>query len=156
MMELTGTRTIAADRATVWAHLNDPETLRAAIPGCQSLEGSPDDGFTATVTQKIGPVKASFKGKVTLTDIQAPESYRIIGEGNGGIAGFASGDAVVSLREVPEGTELTYTASAALGGKLAQLGSRLVGGVAKRLAGQFFDAFQAHVENGPDAADKGL
>ncbi|MCL1627880.1 MULTISPECIES: CoxG family protein [Roseinatronobacter] len=154
-MELSGTRIIAADRATVWAHLNDPETLRAAIPGCKSLEGSPDEGFVASVTQKIGPVKATFKGKVTLTDINAPESYRIVGEGNGGIAGFAKGDAVVTLREVPEGTELTYEATAALGGKLAQLGSRLVGGVAKRLAGQFFDAFQAHIENGPDDATEG-
>jgi uncharacterized protein len=152
-MELSGTRTIAADRNTVWEHLNSPETLRAAIPGCKSLEGSPEDGFEAIVTQKIGPVKATFKGKVTLTDINAPESYRIVGEGNGGIAGFAKGDAVVTLREVPEGTELIYEAHAALGGKLAQLGSRLVGGVAKRLAGQFFDAFQAHVENDGAATD---
>lgn len=154
-MELSGTRTIAADRDTVWAHLNDPETLNAAIPGCQSLEGSAEEGFAATVVQKIGPVKATFKGKVTLTDINAPESYRIVGEGNGGIAGFAKGDALVTLREVPEGTELTYEANAALGGKLAQLGSRIVGGVAKRLAGQFFDAFQAEVENGAGDANKG-
>lgn len=155
-MELSGTRIIAADRATVWAHLNDPETLRAAIPGCKSLEGSPEEGFVASVTQKIGPVKATFKGNVTLTDINAPESYRIVGEGNGGIAGFAKGDAVVTLREVSEGTELTYEANAALGGKLAQLGSRLVGGVAKRLAAQFFDAFQAHIETGPDGAKEGV
>lgn len=153
-MELSGTRTIAADRATVWAHLNDPETLRASIPGCQSLEGSAEEGFAATVTQKIGPVKATFRGKVTLTDINAPESYRIVGEGNGGIAGFAKGDAVVTLQETDEGTELTYEANAALGGKLAQLGSRLVGGVAKRLAGQFFDAFQAHVERGEDTSEE--
>jgi hypothetical protein len=153
-MEISGTRTIAADRQTVWAHLNDPETLRAAIPGCKSLEGSLEEGFEATVTQKIGPVKATFKGKVTLTDINAPESYRIVGEGNGGIAGFASGDAVVTLRDVPEGTELSYEVNAALGGKLAQLGSRLVGGVAKRLASQFFDAFQAHVESGEAGAGR--
>jgi carbon monoxide dehydrogenase subunit G len=145
-MELTGTRTIAADRQTVWAHLNDPETLRASIPGCETLEGSPDEGFEAVVKQKIGPVRATFKGKVTLGDVTPPESYRITGEGNGGIAGFAKGHADVTLTEVPGGTQLDYAAHAALGGKLAQLGSRLVGGVARKLADQFFDAFQAHVE----------
>ena len=145
-MDITGTRIIAADRWTVWRHLNDPETLRAAIPGCEALDGTPEDGFDATVKQKIGPVRATFKGSVTLTDVEAPDSYRLVGEGNGGIAGFAKGEAHVTLREVADGTELTYQAHAALGGKLAQLGSRLVGGVARKLTDQFFDAFRGHVE----------
>ncbi len=151
-MELAGTRIIAADRQTVWNHLNDPETLRAAIPGCESLEGSVAEGFEATVKQKIGPVRATFRGKVTLSEINEPESYRIGGEGSGGIAGFAKGFANVTLTEVPEGTQLDYAAEAALGGKLAQLGARLVGGVARRLADEFFDKFQAHVENAEGAA----
>lgn len=145
-MELNGTRIIAADRATVWAHLNDPETLQASIPGCESLDGSVQDGFEATVRQKVGPVKARFRGRVTLSEISEPESYRISGEGNGGVAGFARGGARVRLREVDEGTELTYEAEAQLGGKLAQLGSRVVGGVARKLADQFFDNFRGHVE----------
>ncbi len=149
-MELNGTRTIAADRPTVWEHLNDPDTLRASIPGCEALEGSAEDGFEATVVQKVGPVKARFRGRVTLSEVEPPESYRISGEGNGGVAGFAKGGARVQLREVEEGTELTYEADAQLGGKLAQLGARVVGGVARRLADQFFDNFRSHVERAGD------
>jgi uncharacterized protein len=145
-MELSGTRIIAAPRHIVWQHLNDPDTLRAVIPGCESLDAVGDDGFEATVRQKIGPVRATFRGKVTLADICAPESYRIIGEGSGGIAGFAKGGADVRLAEVEGGTELTFEAEAQLGGKLAQLGNRLVGGVARRVVDEFFDAFQTHVE----------
>jgi hypothetical protein len=151
-MELTGSRVIAADRATVWAHLNDPDTLRAAIPGCQELTGSPEEGFAAVVKQKIGPVSATFKGTVTLSDIVAPESYRIAGEGSGGVAGFARGAAQVRLAEVEAGTELTYEVEAHVGGKIAQLGARLIHGVARKMADQFFDNFQAHVENPGDAA----
>ena len=145
-MDLSGTRIIAAPRAVVWQHLNDPETLRAVIPGCEALEADEDGGFEATVRQKIGPVRATFRGKVTLADVNAPESYRINGEGSGGIAGFAKGGADVRLCEVEGGTELSFAAEAQLGGKLAQLGNRLVGGVARRVIDEFFDAFAAHVE----------
>ena len=145
-MELSGSRVIAAPREEVWKHLNSADTLRACIPGCEELTGSPEEGFEAVVKQKVGPVKATFKGAVTLSDIQAPESYRISGEGKGGVAGFAKGEANVSLREVPEGTELTYKVDAKVGGKLAQLGSRIVGGFARKMADAFFENFQAEVE----------
>ena len=151
-MELTGSRVIAADRMTVWEHLNDPETLRESIPGCLDLNGSAEDGFEATVKQKIGPVKATFKGTVTLSEVVPGESYRIAGEGSGGVAGFAKGAARVRLAEVPEGTELTYEVEAHVGGKIAQLGARLINGVARKTADQFFDNFQAHVEKPGDAA----
>ena len=150
-MELSGTRVIAADRATVWAHLNSAETLKACIPGCEELTGSPEDGFEAVVKQKVGPVKATFKGGVTLEDVNAPTSYRIIGEGKGGVAGFAKGAASVSLADVEDGTELTYHVDAKVGGKLAQLGSRIVGGFAKKMADKFFDNFQEVVEGGDTA-----
>ncbi|TFL16694.1 CoxG family protein [Jannaschia formosa] len=153
-MELNGTRTIAAPRELVWAKLNDPETLKACIPGCEELTGSPGEGFEATVKQKVGPVKATFKGAVTLEDVNAPESYRIVGEGKGGVAGFAKGAADVTLAEVPEGTELTYAVEAKVGGKLAQLGSRIVGGFAAKMADQFFETFKNQVEDGaPRAQD---
>jgi carbon monoxide dehydrogenase subunit G len=145
-MELNGSRIIAADRATVWARLNDAETLKACIPGCEELTGSPEEGFEAVVKQKVGPVKATFKGKVTLSDIVEGESYRISGEGSGGVAGFAKGGAAVRLADVDEGTELTYDVDAQIGGKLAQLGSRLITGFARKMADQFFERFQAEVE----------
>lgn len=145
-MELTGSRIIAADRATVWAHLNSADTLRACIPGCEELTGSPEDGFAAVVKQKVGPVKATFKGAVTLADVTPPESYRIIGEGKGGVAGFAKGSAAVQLVDLPEGTELRYNVDAAVGGKLAQLGNRVVGGFARKMADEFFDRFQSVVQ----------
>ena len=148
-MELKGTRVIAADRATVWAALNDPEVLKACIPGCEELTGSPEDGFEAVVKQKVGPVKATFKGKVTLSDIVEGESYRISGEGSGGVAGFAKGGADVALADVEDGTELTYVAEAKVGGKIAQLGSRLIDGFARKMADAFFDNFRSEVE-GPD------
>ena len=154
-MELTGTRTIAADRATVWARLNDAETLKACIPGCEELTGSPEEGFEAVVKQKVGPVKATFKGSVRLEDVNAPESYRLVGEGKGGVAGFAKGAADVSLADVPEGTELSYNVDAQVGGKLAQLGSRIVGGFARKMADAFFENFQAQVEGTAEGADGG-
>ena len=141
-MELNGSRIIAADRATVWAKLNDADTLMACIPGCQELSGSPDDGFTATVKTKVGPVSATFTGAVTLENIVANESYTIGGEGKGGVAGFAKGSADVTLRDVDGATELSYVADAKVGGKLAQLGNRIVGGFARKMADQFFDKFQ--------------
>jgi carbon monoxide dehydrogenase subunit G len=145
-LELEGTRVIAADRATVWAHLNNLETLKACIPGCEELTGSPEGGFEAVVKQKVGPVKATFKGAVRLEDVQAPDSYRIVGEGKGGVAGFAKGAANVALTDVEDGTELTYFVDAKVGGKLAQLGSRIVGGFARKMADRFFENFQEVVE----------
>ena len=145
-MELTGTKIIAADTATVWEHLNNPDTLKACIPGCEELTGSPEAGFAATVKQKVGPVKATFHGEVTLENVIVGTSYTIVGEGKGGVAGFAKGGADVTLKSVDEGTELTYNATAKVGGKLAQLGSRIVGGFARKMTDQFFDNFQAVVE----------
>ena len=145
-MELTGTRIIAAPREAVWAALNDAETLRACIPGCEELTGNPEDGFEAIVRQKVGPVKATFKGAVQLSDVVAPVSYRISGEGKGGVAGFAKGGADVRLAEVPEGTELTYAVDAKVGGKIAQLGSRLIDSFAAKMADTFFENFKHEVE----------
>ena len=145
-MDLEGTRVIAADRALVWQKLNDADTLAACIPGCEELTGTPEDGFAATVKQKVGPVKATFKGEVSLENVVAGESYTIVGEGKGGVAGFAKGSADVTLRDVDGGTELTYTANAKVGGKLAQLGNRIVGGFAKKMADEFFERFQEQVE----------
>lgn len=149
-MELSGSRVIAADIDAVWAHLNNPDTLRACIPGCEELTGSPEEGFAATVKQKVGPVSATFKGEVTLEKVIPGQSYTIVGEGKGGVAGFAKGSADVVLATVEGGTELTYNATAKVGGKLAQLGSRIIGGFAKKMADQFFERFQQTVE-GTDA-----
>ena len=151
-MELTGTRVIDADIDTVWAHLNNAETLQACIPGCQELSGSPDEGFAAVVKQKVGPVSATFKGEVTLENVNAPNSYTIVGEGKGGVAGFAKGRADVTLSTVTEGTELSYVVDAKVGGKLAQLGSRVIGGFAKKMADQFFEKFQETVEGRDNTA----
>jgi carbon monoxide dehydrogenase subunit G len=146
-MELSGARTIAADVDTVWAHLNSAETLKACIPGCEELTGSPEEGFAAVVTQKVGPVKATFKGEVQLSNIVPGQSYTITGEGKGGVAGFAKGGADVVLTPVEGGTELTYEVQAKIGGKLAQLGSRVIGGFARKMADEFFDRFQTVVES---------
>lgn len=145
-MEMSGTRIIAASRAEVWRHLNDPATLLASIPGCVELTGSAEEGFEATVKQKIGPVSATFKGKVTLSDVVVGDSYKISGEGSGGIAGFAKGGAQVRLADVDGGCELTYEVEAKVGGKIAQLGSRLIDGFARKMADAFFEKFQSVVE----------
>jgi carbon monoxide dehydrogenase subunit G len=145
-MELSGTRVIAADIDTVWAHLNSPETLMACIPGCEELTGSPEEGFAAVVKQKVGPVKATFKGEVVLENVIPGQSYTITGEGKGGVAGFAKGGADVVLKTVEGGTELTYEAQAKVGGKLAQLGNRIIGGFARKMADEFFERFQNTVE----------
>lgn len=145
-MDMNGEYRIAAAREKVWAGLNDPETLRASIPGCQSLEKTGDNAFSAKVVAKVGPVKATFNGDVTLTDINPPESYTIAGEGKGGAAGFAKGGADVKLADDGEGgTILTYTAKADVGGKLAQLGSRLIDGTSKKMADEFFSNFREQV-----------
>jgi uncharacterized protein len=146
-MEMQGTRLIAADRASVWEALNSADVLRACIPGCEELTGSPEDGFAATVKQKIGPVRATFKGAVTLSDVVPGQSYTITGEGKGGVAGFAKGSARVRLEDAEGGTELIYDVDAKVGGKIAQLGSRLIDGFARKMAGQFFDRFQERVES---------
>ncbi len=145
-MELNGSQVINASREEVWNALNDPEVLAASIPGCQSLEKTSDTEFNAVVKAKVGPVKATFKGEVQLSDMVAPESYLLSGEGKGGAAGFAKGSARVALTEAEDGTELTYEVTAKVGGKLAQLGARLVDGVSKKLAGEFFVAFKNKVE----------
>ncbi len=152
-MELTGNRIINATRAEVWEALNDPEVLKACIPGCSEMIRDEDGGFTAVVTQKVGPVKATFKGAVTLSDIVVQESYTISGEGKGGAAGFAKGGAKVKLADVEGGTELSYEVEARVGGKLAQIGSRLVDGFAKKMADKFFTNFKIALE-GPDETDE--
>jgi hypothetical protein len=137
-MELKGEYRIPAPRERVWAMLNDPAILRECIPGCESLEGSADKGFAARVTTKVGPVKATFNGEVSLSNLNPPQSYTISGEGKGGVAGFAKGGADVHLADEGGNTVLTYAVNAQVGGKLAQLGSRLIDSTAKKLADQFF------------------
>ena len=139
---IEGEETIAAPIAKVWAGLNDAEVLKACIPGCQSLEKKSDTDMAATVVLKIGPIKATFAGEVTLKNLNPPHSYTIQGEGKGGIAGFAKGGADVTLTEDgPDATVLKYAAKADVGGKIAQLGSRLIESTSKKLAGQFFSSF---------------
>ena len=138
-----------ASRETVWAKLNDAEVLKACIPGCEELDQDlGDTEFQAVATTKIGPVKARFKGKVQLTDLDPPNGYKISGEGDGGVAGFAKGGATVALTEKDGGTLLTYNVEAQIGGKLAQLGQRLVNGAAKKVADDFFQKFAAVVAAG--------
>lgn len=140
-MEMSGEYRIAATREKVWAALNDPAVLKQAIPGCQELERTADNEFTAKVRAKVGPVSATFTGKVNLADMNPPESYTIAGEGQGGAAGFAKGSAAIRLSEDGVATILNYDAKAQVGGKLAQIGSRLIGGTAKKLADEFFGNF---------------
>lgn len=145
-MTMTGQVLLPADRATVWAALNDPAVLKQSIPGCQELDKTSDTEFTATAKVAVGPVKATFKGKVNLTDIDPPNGYRISGEGQGGVAGFAKGGATVSLADGEGGgTQLSYDVEAHVGGKLAQLGGRLINGVAKKYADEFFANFARHM-----------
>jgi hypothetical protein len=141
-MKMTGEVALPADRKTVWDKLNDPVVLKACIPGCQSLEVTPEGGFAAVAKIKIGPVSATFKGAVTLSDLDPPNGYKISGSGEGGVAGFAKGGAVVKLTDISAGgTLLSYDVEASIGGKLAQLGGRLIDGVSKKMADQFFATF---------------
>ncbi len=151
-MNLSDSKTINADRATVYAALLDPEVLAACVPGCQEMSGSADEGFEATVVQKVGPVKATFKGEVELSDRIENESLTLTGAGKGGAAGFAKGGANVRLEEDGDQTILHYDVEAKVGGKLAQLGSRIIDGFAKKMADQFFTAFQDAV-GAPDETD---
>ena len=145
-MEMSGERQIPANRTEVWKALNDPIILQSSIPGCTELEAIDSQHLKATVALKIGPVSAKFKGEVELSDIIEPESYRISGEGKGGVAGFAKGGANVTLEENDDGTLLKYNVDAKIGGKLAQLGSRLIDSTSKKLAGKFFDNFVKNFE----------
>ena len=145
-MELTGTQTIRLDQAAVWTALNDPAILRQCIPGCESFECAGGDTYQMLISAAVGPVKARFKGKLSLTDVRAPLSYWMTFEGSGGAAGSAKGTARVLLQPQASGTELSYTAQAQVGGRLAQVGSRLIDGVAGKLAGEFFARFKAAVE----------
>jgi len=145
-MELQGERLIPASIDKTWAALNDPDTLKACIAGCESLERSGDDGFTALVAVKVGPVSARFKGNLKLTNVMAPNSYTINFDGQGGVAGFGKGSADVAL--TPEGaqTRLKYNARAQVGGKLAQVGSRLIDAAAAKISEDFFKAFEGHLQ----------
>ena len=144
-MEMTGEFRIPAPRQRVWEGLNDPEILKSSIPGCQTIEKLSDTEFTAKVLAQVGPVKANFAGKVSLADLNPPQSYTIAGEGTGGVAGFAKGSAKVSLDEDGDATVLHYAVQAHVGGKLAQIGSRLIDSVARRMAENFFTRFVAAV-----------
>ena len=142
-MEMTGEFRIPAPRQRVWEGLNDPEVLKQCIPGCQALEKVSDTEFNGRVVASVGPVRATFSGKVTLSDLDPPQSYTISGEGSGGVAGFAKGGAKVNLAEDGAATLLTYAVQAQVGGKLAQIGSRLIDGVARKMANDFFGRFAA-------------
>jgi carbon monoxide dehydrogenase subunit G len=152
-MQMSGETVLPAPRERVWAALNDPDMLKACIPGCESFERTGDNSFKALVVTKLGPVKAKFKGNVELLDLDPPNGYRLAGQGDGGIAGFAKGGATVSLSDAEGGgTKLTYVAEGQIGGKLAQLGQRLVDGVAKSMADQFFGNFAKKLSEGAEAA----
>jgi carbon monoxide dehydrogenase subunit G len=141
-MQMNDSQRMLASKEKIWAALNDPEILRQCIPGCQSLDMTTPNEMTATVVLRVGPVKATFGGKVTLSDLDPPNSYRISGDGSGGVAGFAKGGAAVRLEsEGPDVTILHYTVDAQIGGKLAQLGGRLIDSTARKLAGEFFKSF---------------
>ena len=144
-MEMTGEQLIHASQAATWDALNDPEILKACIPGCESIELTGPNEYAVQMTARVGPVAAKFKGRMTLSNIQAPNSYSIAFEGQGGVAGFAKGGAEVSLAPAGHDTKLSYTAKANVGGKLAQIGSRLVDAAANKVAGEFFAAFNEKI-----------
>jgi uncharacterized protein len=152
-MTMNGEVQLGAPKDLVWSKLNDPDVLRVCIPGCEELEKTEDDsGFRAVAKLKVGPVSARFKGKVTLSDLDPPNGYKITGEGEGGVAGFAKGGAVVGLSDKDGGTLLSYDVEAHIGGKLAQLGQRLINGSAKKLADEFFANFSKAVQGDGGAA----
>lgn len=152
-MELTETHTLPVSQQRTWDALNDTEVLRACIPGCESIDPDGESAYVVALSAAVGPVKARFKGRMQLTDIDAPNSYSIVFEGQGGAAGFAKGNAHVSLEaDGDAATKLSYTASAQVGGKLAQIGSRLVDGAARKIAGEFFKRFGAQVGGDSEGA----
>ena len=144
-MEMKGEQLVPASQADTWAALNDPETLKACIPGCESIERVTDAEYAVRMTARVGPVAAKFKGKLTLSDLKPPRSYSIAFEGQGGVAGFGKGGAQVQLAAEGEATRLSYQVKASVGGKLAQIGSRLVDAAARKLADDFFTAFNEKV-----------
>lgn len=144
-MEMTGEQLIAASQDKTWKALNDLEVLKACVPGCESIVPSGDNQFDVVLTAKVGPVSAKFKGKLALADLDPPNSYNLSFEGQGGVAGFAKGSAKVTLSPDGQGTHLGYAVKANVGGKLAQIGSRLIDGAARKLAEQFFSSFNKHV-----------
>ena len=148
-MEMTGEQLIALPQAATWKALNDPEVLKDCIPGCESITRLAENEYEVALTAKVGPVSAKFKGKMTVTDADPPNSYRLAFEGQGGVAGFAKGEATVKLNPQGNNTQLTYAAKASVGGKLAQVGARLIDGVAKQLAGKFFEAFEKRAGGKP-------
>jgi carbon monoxide dehydrogenase subunit G len=149
-MEIIGTQTIPAPRATVWAALNDPGVLKKCLPGCESVERTAEDEFKVIVVTSIGPLRARFNGVLRLTEVNAPVSCVMVFEGQGGAVGFGKGSSAVTLSETPEGTALAYNAQAHVGGKLAQVGSRLIESVAKKMTDDFFKAFRKQLA--PDVA----
>jgi carbon monoxide dehydrogenase subunit G len=151
-MRMSGEQLIAAPRERVWAALNDPDVLRRSIDGCESLDKLSDTSFAAKVVARLGPVKAPFAGKVTLSDIEAPSRYTITGEGGGGGIGMARGSASVTLTDQGGSTRLSYTVAAEVSGKLAQIGSRLIDGAARKMADDFFTRFAALAADGTGAA----
>lgn len=155
-MELKGQQLIPASQQRTWDSLNDPEVLKACIPGCETLERTAEGGFVATMALRIGPVSAKFKGSLTLSDVQAPERYTIHFDGQGGMAGFGKGSAQVQLSMAEGGTMLDYHANAQVGGKLAQVGSRLVDAAAGKITNDFFTAFNARVASDAQAAGETL
>ena len=152
-MEMTGERRIPAPRRKVWDALNDPEILKQCIAGCESLDKTSDTEFSARVTSRVGPVTAKFTGKVELSDVDPPNGYTISGEGQGGVAGFAKGGAKVQLADDGDGTLLTYEANGTVGGKLAQIGSRLIDSTARKMADDFFDKFAEAVGGAEEEAE---
>ena len=148
-MDMTGEFRIPAPRDRVWEALNDPDILKQSVPGCTELAKTSETTFEAKVRAKVGPVKANFSGAVTLSEIDAPASYTISGEGKGGAAGFAKGGATVTLEPDGDGTLLKYTVTASVGGKLAQIGSRLIDATAKKMAADFFKRFSEVVTGAP-------
>jgi carbon monoxide dehydrogenase subunit G len=140
-MEMTGEQLIPVPQAEVWRALNDPEVLKACIAGCETIERISDTEYRVVMVASVGPVKAKFNGKLVLSDLSPPNSYSLSFEGSGGAAGFGKGGAQVSLKTEGAGTRLTYSAKASVGGKLAQVGSRLIDGVARKMADDFFTAF---------------
>ncbi len=154
-MDMSGERHIPAPRQKVWEALNDTEVLRGCIPGCETLERTAEHDMKATATIKIGPISARFNGKIHLTDIDAPNSYRISGEGQGGVAGFAKGGANVRLSDEGPFTLLSYDVKAQVGGKIAQLGARLIDATSKQMADVFFDRFTAEVSGPQEVAATG-
>jgi uncharacterized protein len=150
-MQLISHRSVPASIETTWAALNDPETLKACIPGCESVERTSDHEFRMAMTARVGPVSAKFTGKIALSDVVPPSSYRISFEGQGGGAGFARGEATVALVAEDGGTRIDYSATAQVGGKLAQIGSRLVDAAASKVADEFFARFVERLGARPEA-----